>query len=423
MATNKNFLDYAGLQSYDTLIKAWANGVNQLGYKTVLKSSDGNKVYFFTKPGATASDIVASGEGATPYIELGGGDMATQIGALASVLGATWDSANSRYTLSLDAGFDPSITTAVAAINDLKDAVDLLNDDDTTAGSVAKAIKDYVDDLDVAEFALASVSGGVVTIKGIKEDAGLIAVGTDTTKDVTLAKVATTGAAEDVSYSATIGSTSVTDVDGALDALASLASDGAASKTIYMTDNTSTTGTDYATIYKIYQGSTGSAASPDNGELIGTINIPKDQFVESAGLVDVTFDSSAVALKDGATDVTELILGTGVTPTAADAGKYIKLVFAITSGSAAKNTVYVSVKSLVDVYTGGTNSELTVAVDASTNVITASVNKIAGTKVVYKAAYEDSTTHETIPEETVVDALNNIQPIASADISSLFSAS
>lgn len=430
MATVKQYLDYAGLQAYDTALKNWANSVNQLGYKTILKSSDGNKLYFFTKPEATSSDIT----GSTPYVELGGGDMAAQLDSLASVVGAAWDSTaasgEGAYVITGVggiSGFDASVDTVVEALNELRSQLTTVQGSDSTSGSFAKAIKDAIESLDATEFALATVSDGVVTIKGIKEDNGVIAVGTDTTKDVTLAKVATTGAATDVSYSATIGSTSVTNVSGALSALTTLAGDGADSKTVYMTDDTSTSGTDYAKIYKIYQGSTGSSANPDSDELVGTINIPKDQFVESASLVDITFDSATDTLKDSSTDVTELIVGTGVTPTSADAGKYIKLVFAITTGSAAKSTVYISVKSLVDVYTGGTNAETTVSIDSSTNVVTATINKIAGTKVVYKAAYEDSTTGATVPEETVVDALNNIGSIpltgATGSIASLFAAS
>ena len=427
MATVKKYLDYEGLSSFKTLIQTWANGAEQLGYKKFIKSNDGNRLYLFTDPSATDASITNS----TPYVELGGGSMAAQLTSLASALGATWDaSANSgagAYVLDLDNSFPAAVEDAVDAINNLKSSIDTLNAGDTTPGSVAKAIKDAIGALDVSEFAIATSSNGVVTIKGIKEEDGLIAVGTNTANDITLAKVATTGAAEDVSYSATIGGVEVSDVDSAIDTLATYVGAASDEKTIYMASD-STTGTDYAAIYRIYQGSTGNASTPDNSELVGTINIPKDQFLDEADLVDITFDNSGSTpvLKDGSTEVTALILGTGVTPTSTDAGKYIKLVFAIQDGSAAKNTIYISVKSLVDVYTGGTNSEVTVAVDASTNVITAAVNKIAGTKVVYKPEYTDSTTGNLVAEETVVDALNNIGSIpltGTNSVASLFSAS
>lgn len=87
----------------------------------------------------------------------------------------------------------------------------------------ASDVKSYVDnaiaDLDVTEITVASVSAGVVTIMGgIKEDDGKIAKGSNV--DVTLAKVATTGKAEDVAYTKGADSSlTSTDVNAALDEL------------------------------------------------------------------------------------------------------------------------------------------------------------------------------------------------------------
>lgn len=53
MATvDKVFLDLAGLQTYDGLIKNWANSANQAAYKSALKSADGNSLYLYKKPNA-----------------------------------------------------------------------------------------------------------------------------------------------------------------------------------------------------------------------------------------------------------------------------------------------------------------------------------------------------------------------------------
>ena len=418
MATVKKYLDYAGLGDYDARLKAWANGASQLGYKSFIVN-DG-KLYLFSKQNATVSDIVASGDNATPYVDISGSDISSTLDALAAVIGATY--ANGAYSLALT-GFGAEVDTAVEALNELRAELTTATNDlttlkgaDTIPGSVANSIKTAIEALDASEFALASknASTNVITIKGIKENDGVIAVGTDTTNDVTLAAVAATGAAEDVNYTATIGGTSVTDVDSALDALATLAGSGAASKTIYMASGTP--GSDYSAVYNIYQGSSGDASTPDANELIGTINIPKDQFVDSTELVDIIFDSATNTLKDGATDVTALITG-GATPTAADAGKYVKLVFAVTTGSQAKNTIYISVKSLVDVYTAQANAqEIQIAID-SNNTISATAVKISGTKIIYKPAVDGEA------EETVVDALNNIGsiPLTGADsIASLF---
>ena len=227
MATiDKTFLDLAGLTTYDTAIKNWGNSASQLGFKTVLASTDGNNIYFYKKPNAV--------------------------------------------------------------------------------------------------------------------------LGTDT-PDATIA----------------------------------LTSSGA-DKKVWLTDNTSTSGTNYAKIYKLYQGANAPDAATDPATLIGTINIPKDMVVSAGVVVDVVFDSSDNTLHEGTisgTDVTEEILGTGATATAADAGKYIKLTIA----NATASHLWIKATDLVDVYTGGTTTEVTVSVNSSTNVITATIGSIDGAKVVYKA--------------------------------------
>lgn len=247
-------------------------------------------------------------------------------------------------------------------------------------------------DLDVTEFALASASEGVVTIKGIKEIDGAIAVGTNTSNDVTLAKLATTGAAADVSYSATIGSTTVTNVDDALDALAAASGDGVASKTVYATKTNGGAQDQFAARYTIYQGSTGSASSPVAAEKVIDIDVIKDQFVDSSDLVDITYSEGH--LYDGVTDVTEIIKGTGGTATAADAGKYIKLVFA----QSTKNPIYLKVDELIDVYTAQQNAtQIQLAID-NNNVISATV--VAGSIDTTELA-DDAVTTAKIADENV----------------------
>lgn len=382
MATiEKNFLDLTGLTSYDTAIKQWANSVNQIAFKSALTDANGDFLYLYKKPNA-----VLATDTPDATISLGGGNLSAKLTALAAACGAVWNQNTSEYDITLDSTFDQNTATIVAALNELKGQINILNGADTTNGSVAKSIKDAIGALDTSsDVTIASESSGVVTLKaGIKEEDGVIAQGTGS--DIVLAKVATTGDAEDIAYDNTTSGLTATDAQAAIDELAEAVGDGVDSKTIYMTDNTSTIGTDYATIYKIYQGDTGSAASPAVAELIGTINIPKDQFVDEADLVDITYNSIDGKLYDGVNDVTELIKGAGGTATAADAGKYMKIVFAITSGTAAKSTIYISVKDLSHVYTGGSNTEVTVSIDSSTDVITATIGDIDGTKITYIAA-------------------------------------
>lgn len=252
-------------------------------------------------------------------------------------------------------------------------------------------------DLDVTEFALASASEGVVTIKGIKEIDGAIAIGTNTANDVTLAKLATTGAAADVSYSATIGSTTVTNVDDALDALAAASGDGVASKTVYATKTNGGAQDLFAARYTIYQGSTGSASSPVAAEKVIDIDVIKDQFVDSSDIVDITYSEGH--LYDGVTDVTEIIKGTGGTATAADAGKYIKLVFA----QSTKNPIYLKVDELIDVYTAQQNAtQIQLAID-NNNVISATV--VAGSIDTTELADDAVTTAKIADENVTLDKL------------------
>ena len=420
MATVKKYLDYAGLGSYDTQLKAWANGASQLGFKKVLKSADGNVVYFFADPNATLSDVTVD----TPSINLGSSDVVAQIASLASVLGATWDSSNEEYTIGLDNGFDASITDAVAAINDLKGAVDLLNEDNTTAGSVAKAIKDAVEALDATEFALASkdASTNVVTIKGIKEVDGVIAVGTDSTNDITLAAVAATGEAGDVSNTAIAGVTktvegtdvATTNVQDTLEALKGLIDNAGSAGAITIDEVSTGLSTGILKAYQVYQGGTQTAGVTTGGTLIGTVNIPKDFLVKSAEVKTVTAaDKAAGGIFENDTDF-------------AEGDKYIDFIINSKDANETAEHIYLNVNVLVDAYTAASNaSEVQLAI-SNTNEISATVVKVAGTKVIYKAAYTDNTDPENpinVPEETVVDALNNIGSIpltGTNSIASLF---
>lgn len=217
---------------------------------------------------------------------------------------------------------------------------------------------------------IASVSNGVVTLKaGIVETDGI--VDNSSGSDITLAKVATTGAAEDISYSATIGSTTVTNVDDALDALAAESAGGVGSKTVYITETAGSSSDAFSKRYGIYQGATGSSSSPVVGEKLADIDIPKDMVVESGSVVDIVFDSSDDTLHEGSVsgpDVTTAIKGSG-TATSADAGKYIKLIIA----NATSSTIYIKATDLVDIYTVEQNAtQIQLAID-SNNVISATI--------------------------------------------------
>lgn len=114
------------------------------------------------------------------------------------------DIAASKITyIETDATASPAVAreSVGAALLRIDDAIDTLNGDDATAGSVAKSIKDAVEGLDTAnDVAIASVSNNVVTIAaGVAEVDGVITAGSGTA--ITLEEVAYTGAAGDVSIS------------------------------------------------------------------------------------------------------------------------------------------------------------------------------------------------------------------------------
>ena len=267
----------------------------------------------------------------------------------------------------------------------------------------AQAAADAVDALDTAEFALATETDGVVTISGIKEENGQIAKGTDTTKDVTFAKVATTGAAEDLSYDPTTSGLTATDIQGAVDEVAAASAGGVNSKTIWGHDE-SAGQSEYAKVYKIYQGENDYVPDRTDGKenpvLKLTINLPKDKALQGAGIVDIVFKASDSTLHEGSesgADVTALIVGEG-TATAANAGKYLKMVM-----QNVDNPLYVNLQTFVDVYTVASGaSEIQLALND--HEFSASVVKIDGSKIVYK----DETSAGAGDGETVKAALTRL---------------
>ena len=248
----------------------------------------------------------------------------------------------------------------------------------------ANAANTKVATLDTSsDVTIASASDGVVTLKaGIKEVDGIIAQGTG--DDITLAKAATTGAAEDISYDNTTSGLTADDVQEALDELAAASSGGVASKTIWVHDNSAGQSA-YAKVYTIYQGENDYVADRTDGKtnptLKGTIDIPKDKVLQAASIVDVVFKASDNTLHEGSesgTDVTELIKGS-TTPTADDAGKYLKMTM-----QNVDDPLYVNLQTFVDVYTVEANAT-EVQLSISNHVISAEIVSVDGADVTYKA--------------------------------------
>ena len=288
----------------------------------------------------------------------------------------------------------------------VKDALDELTG--SGAGSVDSKISTAIDALDVTEFAVAEKDSttNVITIHGISETNGKVASGT--TNNLSLAAVAATGAAANVSITDTGSHFTATDVEGALAELAVAAGGGVASKTVYITETAGGSGAAYSKRYGIYQGSEGSAASPVVGEKLADIDIPKDMVVEAGEVVDVVFDDSDDSLHEGSisgTDVTEEIKGTGGTATAADAGKYIKLTIANSSG----DHLWIAAKDLVDIYTAAQSATQVQLAISATNEISATLvaGGVGATELASNAVVTAKIADEAVTEGKLAQAVQD----------------
>lgn len=235
------------------------------------------------------------------------------------------------------------------------------------------------------------------------------------TPDVTftLADVAISGDADDLTYDNTDSGLTSTNVQDALDELADASAGGVASKTVYITETAGQTSDPYSKRYGIYQGATGSSVSPVVGEKLADIDIPKDMVVEDGSVVDVVFDSSDNTLHEGSisgTDVTAEIKGSDPA-TSADAGKYIKLTIA----NAASSHLWIKATDLVDIYTAQQNAtQIQLAIDAN-NVISATV--VAGSIDTTELANSAVTTAKIADDAvTTVKILNDAVTADKVDI-------
>lgn len=181
-----------------------------------------------------------------------------------------------------------------------------------------------------------------------------------------------TATAANVAFDDTTAQTGGNTVQAAIESIAAATGGGVAAKTVYITETSGSSSDPYSKRYGIYQGANGSSSSPVPAEKLGDIDIPKDMVVEDGSVVDIVFDDSDDTLHEGSIsgpDVTEAIVGTGGTATAADAGKYIKLIIANTASTA----IYIKATDLVDIYTGGTTNDMTISISNS-NVITGTLS-------------------------------------------------
>jgi hypothetical protein len=177
--------------------------------------------------------------------------------------------------------------------------------------------------------------------------------------------------ASNVSITDTAGNYSSDNVEGALAEVATMISDAIGGAEVTVDDTVTTAG--YLKSYRFYQGDDGTH-SADN--LIATIDIPKDFLVKSGSVVE--------------------------NPAGQPAGTYIALVLNTKDGSGTDETIYINVGDLIEYVTGGDTAEVSVSVDSTTHVVTATIVKIPASKVIYREADAE----QGITELTIAQALD-----------------
>lgn len=173
-----------------------------------------------------------------------------------------------------------------------------------------------------------------------------------------------------------------TDVEAVLAEIAASLGEGVEGKTIHLADE-SAGQTDFAKVYKIYQGA--DASDNTKNVLIGTINIPKDKVVQSGKVVTITNNQDS----DG--DAT-----TGL----AD-GTYIKIVLQNVT-----DPLYINATSLVDVYTAEQNA---------TQIQLAVTNGVISAEIVDGSVDADALASNAVTTVKIADDAVTAAKIAIAD--------
>ena len=286
----------------------------------------------------------------------------------------TYDGKIKGYVNEKESALDAKITaeknraegvegTLTGLTTDAKDnLVAAINEVDSNANAAAAATNAAQSDVDALEGLVGTLPESAIakTVTGyIDEAAGKVA--TDLTAlDGSLAAVAKSGAAADVSIADEGGKITATTVEGALAELAEAIS--ATSTTGAVTcEKSSPDGVAARYIFK-----QGGVEIPN-----AVVDIPKDMVVESGEVV--------------------------TNPAGKPAGTYIVLTLA----NKEESKLYINVTDLIEYVTGGETDEIAVAVNAK-HVATATVKKIAATKIIYKPSVGEA------PEVSVAAALNDI---------------
>lgn len=366
----KQYVNFSGLSKYDELIKQYVGTKDAKSIKSL--SVSGNTVSFFKTENASGTaaytvnipDVsgfmskIASATGGKIVTSVAGGEVAESATAIS-------DLATNAFVGAIPAGATATTVTGYA-----KEVADSKDSAIATAQSAAEAAQSDVDALETYVGEIPSTATATTVVGYAEEVADAVADDLNAL-DQSLSAVAKSGNAADVTYDNTTSGLTADDVQEAIDELAEASAGGVASKTIWFTDN-SAGQSDYAKVYKIYQGANAPDAQSSPASLVGTINIPKDQVLQDASIVTITYSDGK--LYDGTTDVTALIKGSD-TPTSADAGKYMKFIMQNVT-----DPLYANLSEFIDIYTGGTTTEATVSI-SNANEITVTIGEIDGSKL------------------------------------------
>lgn len=337
MATNKYFyLDKAGLSQYDGLIKQYIDTADALSIKYLTfepaqsAGTNPTTIRFWkvdpTETGAVAAYTVTLPDATTLMTKVVGGSTGNLVKLDANGQVVDANIAASDVLTNLGTGTANAIIIADAN-GDISRSSVIITD-------IIKKSTDSGATFTAGQWAVFDSSGNV---KGLSANA------------------------TNVAFDDTTAHTGSNTVQGAIDSIAQATGGGVAAKTVYITETAGGSSDIYSKRYGVYQGGEGSAQSPVPAELLANIDIPKDMVVEEGSVVDITYSNGH--LYDGATDVTEIIKGSE-SATAADAGKYIKLVIA----NSTSTVIYIKATDLVDIYTGGTTADGTISISAANEI-------------------------------------------------------
>ena len=410
------YVTYENLTRYDGKIKDYIATEDAKSYKTIAVDAVAKKVYFYKKENAVAGTDTPDAVIDTAYIPLiesavGGkvamttvngtiteGDLSLENVASTGYVDERINSVTTELTSSID-----SLTSSVASLTDYVGEIPSTAGVNTVTSYIEKveqSIANLDADIDIVE----PPTRNQLKLYNIIERDGLVSRGSEYTQ---LASVALTGAASDVSLN-----TAYTDIEeftyrnvedavGAINSdiaeLASRSASGVASKTVWFRD-ASAGQSEYAKVYRLYQGANAPESETDPATLIGTINTPKDKVLQDAKIVTITFDDGK--LYDGLTDVTEFIKGAGGTATADDAGKYIKFIMQNVT-----DPLYANLSEFINIYTAQPNATQIQIVIDSNNVISASV--VAGSITATELSANAVTTVKILDENVTKAKLSS----------------